>query len=317
MVSVIIPSNEECLSFKRERMLVPSLRASPLLETPDALPQFIRIDGTIQRKVQKDPAVDPYLTDVLHQVLGNNAFGLQIEYVTGQRGNYPVLNTYQCERKFAIGPRCEMLHNQYGVGPLIMYLLDNAPFWILTPADIERDFTHYLHYWWGNSEDYGDKYPEKNEKLYPDWITPENMDVPKNMPSRIQWLLRACKENVCEMERPDRWDDDIATWPFAVCSWYGFSPMITRRMARITGENTNFAIGPDRRMQEVRRRPGDMGQSTDPSWFILDHMIAEVQEFSDCTCMPECHELDTAEAMIGSFKPFHELLKYLSHDQLN
>ena len=80
-------------------------------------------------------------------------------------------------------------------------------------------------------------------------------------------------------------------------------------------DNHEFSSGADGRMRELQLRPKDQGQGDDPSWFVLDHMIARLMNHSDITCMPEVHEMDRAEEVIGAFKPFHELLNYISHDK--
>ena len=309
MVSVIIPNARESEESKRNGGLVPSFRTSPLLETPDDLPQFIQIKGNLFQlpNAYSSESLDPHLTEVLHAVLGHEDY--DVHYVAGKEGNFPTICTFNNEERYAIGPRCEILHNQFGIGPLIMYLLDKAPLWIMTPHEIESELPYWLHQ---GSE----LHEEKTVNIYPDWVYPVDMDIPKELPRRLRWILTACKENILDdLEYPDEWEESVGKWPFAVCSWYGFEPLIDKRMTRITMDNHEFSSGADGRMRELKLRPKDQGQGDDPSWFVLDHMISRLMNYSDITCMPEVHEMDRAEEVIGAFKPFHELLNYISHDK--
>lgn len=307
MVTIIVPHVSGRQGVERNGGLVPSFRPSPLLETPDALPQSIQVEGLQRKRSYIESSYDPHLTELLHTTLGSDTYS--VEYVVGQDGNFPIIDTFNSECKYAIGARCEMLENQYGIGSLIMYLLDNAPLWIMTPMDIQRDLAYYLHA-------FSDIHRDKEVNMYPDWVNPCNDDIPKGLPKRLDWILRSCKDCILDnMYAPDAYDD-VGRWPFAVCSWYGFEPMVDKRMRRITLNNHDFGCGSQNRMRELESRDADQGQASDPSWFVLDHMIPAVQEYSHTSCMPLCHELDTAETVIGNFYPFLELLNYISHDKI-
>jgi len=311
MVTIIVPSSTISKEHERNGGLAPSFRSSPLLETPDLLPQSIEVRGLIknQGSYHSRSDRDAHLSGILHTVLGMD--DIHVEYVISGNGNIPIIDMFNNERRYAIGPRCEILENQFGIGSLIMYLLDNAPLWIMTPVDVQRDLSYYLHMW----ADREGSYPEKEINLYPDWVTPIDMDVPNGLPKRLEWILRSCKDSIItDMYPPDDQYGDVGRWPFATCSWYGFEPMVDRRMRRITMNNHDFSCTPDHRMAELDSRPSDQGQASDPSWFIMDHMCANIMNFSHASCMPECHEVDTAEMVINNFKPFLELLEYISHD---
>jgi hypothetical protein len=311
MVTILIPSSTVCEGNERNGGLTPSFRSSPLLETPDLLPQYIEVQGLIKNQDYSfgTSARDAHLSEVLHNALGMN--DIHVDYVTNGNGNIPIIDMFNNECRYAIGPRCEILENQFGIGSLIMYLLDNAPLWIMTPVDVQRDLSYYLHMW----VDRDGEHPEKELDLFPSWVEPINMDIPNGLPKRLDWILKSCRDcAITDMYPPDDHYGDVGRWPFATCAWYGFEPMVDRRMRRITMNNHDFMCAPDNRIAELESRPSDQGQASDPSWFIMDHMCANIMNFSHSSCMPECHEVDTAEMVINNFKPFLELLEYISHD---
>lgn len=312
MVNIIIPHCKKHEGIERNGGIVPPFRPSPHLETPDLLPQHIIIDGHFKSKRTEyiTSSADPHLTEYLNDIVLSNLASFNrkivVEYVTSPKGNFPILNTMDGQFAVAIGARCEMLHNQFGIGSHIMYLLDRSPVWIMTPHEIDECLKIDCESRTEGSE------------LFPDWVAPKKMDIlPDNLPSKLFDILKLCEQatsspfHVNYYKKEEEYD--IGRWPFVTCAWYGFEPYIGKRLKRATLSNYNFRCGPDARFREILSRNKDQGQGTDPTWFVLDNLIVEAQEYMEHTCMPIYHELDSVIDALGSFRPFCELINYLNH----
>jgi hypothetical protein len=313
MVTIIIPDGTTTYTNERSGGTSPPLHPSPFLETPSRLPQYVEIRGSFRnhnRQRLSHSSVDRHLTEIFQRVTGLRH---EIEYITNEQGsNIPILDTYPACIRYAVGPRCEMLENRFGIGSHIMYLLDNSPLWILLPSQIEHDTWHY------GLRDPMCEHPKADEpkktNLFPKWALEErHMDIQGlGIPPRLYDILMRCEGAIQDY---DSMPEDVGMWPIAVCSWYGFSPYIDKRLTRHTLNNHEFSCGSAYRMSEIQNRYVDMGESTDPSWYVLDHMIAYNMNFEHCTCMPECHDMESAEQSINNYAPFLELLEYISYDK--
>lgn len=322
MVTILVKSGTQDRQGKRNGGHVSPFRASPVLELPDALPQRIQIDGFLGKFKNRPSAgeeEDATLTSVLREVINDDFPNYSIGYIVdGQGQTRPILDPgYGCYR-FAVGARLEMLHNQYGIGPHILWLLDNAPLAMMMPDQVEREFLA-LHY--GQSDNAQDRLwdttkPQITTGLFPKWIhDPTPLDeLPDNLPPRLSSILRACRVE----DWDDPWDEDhneteIGWWPLAVLCWYGFEPYQTNRTRMLVRNNYNWATGPQVRQEELDDRMPDQSQGGDPSWLVLDHLMEMNQNYIHCTCMPEVHTFDAAENLLYAFDPFYQLLNYISH----
>ena len=129
MVEIIIEAKSKGGQGHGEGRIAPTLCPSPLLEPPDALPQWVladlreAADGLMEVHGWSDGNEDPYLTRLFQQATD----GMFPEhYITlhndPDSGIIPLLEGgYQESKTFAIGPRLEMLHNQYGIGSYLLH----------------------------------------------------------------------------------------------------------------------------------------------------------------------------------------------------
>ena len=323
MVTILVKSGSQVAGSQRYGEHVSSYRASPLLELPSSLPQQIEVKGFLQGYKDKRSAGEAYdetLSNVLREVLGNDYPRLNVGYIVCGEGTMPIIDPGMACNRFAVGPRLEMLHNQFGIGEHILYLLDNAPLSMMLPDHQERDF---LACTYGQSDLAQDRLwdndkPQLLTGLFPKWVhNPRRMrNLPDNLPPRLNDILKRCK--VEQWNQPlDTYygdEDQIGWWPFAVICWHGFEPYQDRRTKRMVAWNFDYG-SPDARQRELDNRIPDMSQGGDISWMALDNLIKSNENYIHNSCMPEVHTFDAAENLLYSFSPFYELLKYISHDQ--
>ncbi len=74
MVTILIPNNTISKGNERNGGATPSFRSSPILETPDLLPQSIEVRGLIKNQgtYRAHSHRDQHLSNVLHSALGMN-----------------------------------------------------------------------------------------------------------------------------------------------------------------------------------------------------------------------------------------------------
>ncbi len=322
MVTILIKSGTEVTGSQGNGGHVSPFRPSPLLELPSSLPQRIEVNGFLQGYKDRrsvGEAYDETLSNILREVLGGDYPSLNVGYISTAEGTIPIIDPGQACNRFAVGPRLEMLHNQFGIGEHILYLLDNAPLSMMLPDDQERDFLACTygqsdlaqHRLWDSDK------PELRTGLFPEWVTdPSPMELPDNLPPRLNDILRRCKVEEWGEETDTYYGDydEIGWWPFAVICWHGFEPYQDRRTKKMVAWNFDYG-SPDARQRELDSRIPDMSQGGDISWMVLDNLIKSNENYIHCTCMPEVHTFDAAENLLYSFSPFYELLKYISHDQ--
>lgn len=322
MVTILVKSGSKVGRTQGYGEHVSPFRPAPLLELPSSLPQQIEVRGFLTGYKQRSSAGEAYdetLSNILREVIGNDYPSLNVGYIVSGQGTMPIIDPGMACNRFAVGPRLEMLHNQFGIGEHILYLLDNAPLSMMLPDHQERDF---LACTYGQSDEAQNRLwdmekPQLLTGLFPEWVhDPSPMrDLPDNLPPRLNDILRRCKVE----EWDDQWDDaynetEIGWWPFAVICWHGFEPYQDRRTKRMVRWNFDFG-NPDARQRELDSRIPDMSQGGDISWMVLDNLIKSNENYIHCTCMPTVHTFDAAENLLYAFSPFYELLKYISHDQ--
>ena len=313
MVSVIIKSGQEAKESQRHGEFRSPCRASPLLELPSDLPQTIEFDGVYGRyepTYHTETVVDEHLTSILHECPGFE--NLQVEILSLDCGsNVPIINAYNNSSNRAIGGRLDMLHNQFGIGPLVLHLLDMSPLYIMTPSEVEST---YLYYEARSEEEVNHIHDnEQRSGLYPTWINDVSKRIPHQVPPKLKRILKKCRK-VMDSSLGLDLPESVGRWPIATCSWYGFEPYQSR--------STNHFIRDQDYLYETRKEAlndwikvavTDQGQKSDPLWIALDALMREQMEYMHASCMPVFHNQAETEEQLRNFKPFAELLNYISH----
>lgn len=331
MVTVIIPSCSEVKGYERNGEAISPFRPAPLLETPDRLPQVVQLDGKLPGSGWSPTmwTVNDQLFTRQFQEASLGYFPqLEVHVISTEGKTIPIVDATNKQNRYAIGGRCEMLHNQYGIGSLIMFLLDRSPFWIMTPEEVEYDF---MSLWYGRSEEtwnhmHSNEFNNKSG-LFPDWTLSidkswdhwnqfiNDNNLPDRLPHRIGTIINSCM-NISRPDHPYRpmpESCEIDRWPIAVCSWYGLELYRDKRTDAMVLGNHDYACGSDYRLQAVKDHPKDQGCGDDVSWVCLDDLLKRNQENFYATCMPETHGGHVTEEVISDFRPFVELLEYISH----
>ncbi len=324
-MQVLVPNFEETEANKRYGETSSPCLASPLLESPTHLPQFIvHVQEVVQEERDEEwnnPSYDKDLTSLL-KARSEGIFTDRVEYVELDDGsNIPVINTFNCQSMFAIGARLELLHNRYDIGPLLITLLKASPLWIMTPSEIqdivdwEMDAFHPRQTR-VNLEvaPYNTLY--KGVGFYPNWVDQASTDIPTGLPYNLSKIVEECTENTGRAFEPfysDSGIDELGSWPIATCSWHGFDPFKSKVAWKILKDQQyRTGVEPKSRYEGFDTWK-DQGQGTDPTWIALDKMIQDLQEYSYTTCANVHHELTEFEHDLTMFGPFAKLLKYLSH----
>ena len=334
MVTILIKDHKTIAERRRERGSTPSLRSAPLLEdSPYDLPQTILAEGwsTIWAQVGdrcnliREAVTDTELTAIFREVTGNMFPSIDVDYVHMTHGNVPIINTQHAPIRVCIGARTTMLHNQYGIGPLIMYLLDKCPLWIMAPEEVEQKF---MSSYYCTDDDRWNRYwdniyqPKKGQKIprtgvYPEWCFEQSPDIPKGLPPRLNGILERCygachNNNMGELPLED---GTLDAFPFLFCGWYGVSePWKDKRILRAVLNNHDYCISSEDRVQLLLEQPGDQGQGDDLTWLVIDDLYKYNENSCDQTCMPECHTQDEAEDILRRFGPYMDLIQYISHE---
>jgi len=334
MVTILVKDYPTIAERRREGGSPLSLRPAPLLEdSPYDLPQVVLAQGwnTIwskdcrQRDLLREAVVDTELTGIFHDATGNMFPHNSVEYIHMTDGNIPILNCQHYSNHACIGARTTMLHNQYGIGPLIMYLLDKSPLWIMTPEEVEQRF---MSSYYCTDDDRWNRYwervyePKKGEKpfrtgVYPEWCFEKSPDIPKGLPPRLNKIVEECygSSHNNTMGSLPLEDGSIDAFPFLFCGWYGRTePWTDKRIIRKVLSNHDYSISPESRVEILLEQPGDQGQGDDLTWLVMDDLYKFNENTTDQTCMPECHTMDEAEDILRRFGPFAELIKYISHE---
>lgn len=329
MVEILIKHSDKVESNRREGGLPLSFRASPaIVDHPDDLPQNIHVRGFYIKETRaskyEEAVEDTGLTNLFQQVTGNAFPVVKVQYLHTTQGNIPIINCSDHYRQAAIGARTTMLHNQYGIGPLIMHLLDMSPLWIMAPDEVEQEF---MNYYYCQDDDRYNRYWERiydsNEGkpfrtgVYPDWCFEKCSKIPNGLPPRLSQIIQRCTDasHGSTMASLPTGDDTIDPFPFLFCCWYGWSePWVDRRLERMVLNNHDYMIPPQDRVDILKKSPGDQGQGDDLTWIVLDNLYKRNENTCDQTCMPECHDMDEAEDIIRRFGPFVDLIKYISHE---
>jgi len=315
MFEILVRSCEKATGHGRYGEASSPCLPSPLLEQPYNLPQSIEIVRQPKQERRRNKYVpqttrDEHLSGLL-ATYTDGIFTEDVEFVTLQDGsNVPIIDTFNSADQFAIGPRLEMLHNRYGIGTKLLWLLRMSPIEIMTPDYIDGYYINLCEML-GRTGDKDEK--ERRSGLLPEWAhgCDRFKEVPKGLPYNLSKLIEDCLTHTDSSEFVD--SEDIGVWPIATCSWYGFEPMLNKTM-------TLFACrqeyDPNYRLDYLTGCP-DMGQASDPTWMVLDDMIIYHQDHQHHTCVPPTHEPTEIENILFSFGPFAKLLNYLSHDRIN
>lgn len=328
MVRVIVESYKRHAGNRGDGRSARPFCPSPLLDSPYDLPQSILVEEsyrilTEDVTARSESVVDEHLTDLFHRVTDSFLPELEVSYVAMTMGNIPIINTQPHEPRCAIGARTEMLHNQFGIGPLIMYLLENSPLSIMAPREVEERFmTSYYctdddrwNRYWGRvyNEEEGKVY---RTGVYPEWcFDAKLMDIPKGVPPVLHRILTECIEHASSGYHLPLEDGTLDYHPLFYCCWYGWrEPWMDKRLERMVLTNYNYAYTPDHVLDSLKSRPGDQGQGDDLTWKVYEDLWKYNENTTDQTCMPECHTLCEAEEIINKFKPFAQLIKYISHE---
>tara|TARA_Y100000004_G_C8944240_1_gene425564 strand:+ start:1225 stop:2193 length:969 start_codon:yes stop_codon:yes gene_type:complete len=320
-MQVLVPSIPKAETNKRYGEASSPCLPSPLLEHPSFPDEIILLDQAFTESAPYADhlSYDKHLSDLI-KTYTDGMFEERAHYVTLDDGsNVPLIDTYNSADAFAIGARCELLHHHFDIGPLLLTLLDRSPLYIMTPQEINEAFQMEIEGVHPRQTDDKSREWQCNDNgwdhIYPDWINIRSMDVPTGLPYNLSRIIEACMETDRVFEHPYALGEEIASWPIATCSWYGFEPLIPKAGIAIL-EDQRYRTG-----LEVKRRleympDPDQGQGTDPLWMVLDAMIVHAQECSHSTCARIHHEPTEIEDDIYQFGPYSKLLKYISHGRI-
>lgn len=339
MVEIIIEAKNKGERCHGEGRIAPTLCPSPLLEPPDALPQCVFSDIREDFQALRDPwgwsdrNEDPYLTRLFQQategMFPNHHITMHSDPTSGI---IPLLEGgYEEFKKFAIGPRLEMLHRQYGIGSYLLRLLDRSPMSIWTPGFINFCANDILQYHRnpeiaheGNPRDKRKKHKifDHPVDFFPEWATKRYRRkrlVPRSLP-RLRNIVLACEsaaEEVGELERINTSDERLELAPIIVCSWYGKEPYqskVTDKYIVNASDTGEYGVNDAKAWLDDMDK--DQGGPTDPSWMVAKYYAEQNYQVgaTETSLEVECHGGATSERMIELFRPFLKLVRYLSHD---
>jgi hypothetical protein len=316
MLEILIPNRVKAETNKRYGEVYSPCLPTPVLETPWALPQSIKVvrDTGLRYENTNNCVKDQRLTD-LFKSYTDGIFSVLIEDAQLYDGSIiPVANTFNDGSQFAIGPRLELLEKYHGIGSELIDLLSRSPAWIMTPEYIDE----YLVDMYEHLGRVGDKDKKKRRTgLLPSFAHKHKVfsEVPKGLPYNLSKLIEDCLPRALSQSflAATSEGEEVGYWPIATCSWYGFEPMLNKTMEMFVCQQQYDA---QHRLEVLEGNP-DMGQASDPTWMVLDDMIIYQQEHLYSTCIPPCHNATEIEDTLYSVGPFARLLKYLSHDRLN
>ena len=216
-------------------------------------------------------------------------YKLSVDIHSDDNGNSLVIDTHDVNHVWAVGPRLELLHKYYGIGRWLLGLIRRCPLDIWTPEYVS---------------DMGDSLAIRFTDMYPEWAldstNPHRMGDLPDMPPNLRRIVTECMAIDYGMFSRQLDYDDMALYPFGMCSWYGNLPYYNRRTKPL-----NPYV---ERMEE---------RGTNMLWMLADY-LADVSLQSGwvmCPIAPFHSEKDYREC-IKATKPFMKLMKYLTHDHL-
>ena len=348
MVEIIIPNCRSTEEVRREGGRSPSLCPSPLLTSPDRLPQWIYVHKRMWiEEVKKqttgldrwgDQSEDPYLTRMFHEVTTNRFPEHYVTWHSYGGVNIPLVQGgFDEAKKYAIGPRLEMLHNQYGIGEYLVQLLDNSPLCIWTFNMLNYQANDLIQYnrnpekAWDEPEHPSARKRKPRDfdheiKFYPEWAlrTKRGMsrseDIPNSLP-KLRNIVRAC-EMVIDQFAGSEWitqsDEVLVLAPIIICTWHGFEPyqsVDTNKILRNSSQTGDPGYRQSR--EELDSISEDQGGPRDPSWMVLKYQAENNYQVGaiETSLQYECHGADSTENAIEGFRPFLNLVRYLAHEQ--
>lgn len=327
MVEILVPtktSNHGCSDARGTPL---AYRPSPVLETPHSLPQFITSTQKVYKSYQ-DECKDNYLTDLLHSI---SDLKHEIHIYPWNDMLIPIINQPEDVQRYAVGPRLSMLHKRYSIGNYLIHLLSHSPIHMLTPDLINWEAHGSIEFL---TEDCIDANPrvdysevERKKKkghnygFCPEWVkanAEDNHTQPTELPILCR-LIRECEDAIDELKQYEFIDisnEEFFLFPALICTWYGLEPWYGRYASRFLHHMSDY--GPDHeriRREELTSGPPDQGGPRDPSWMLTEDMTAHyTQTGAQVTSL--CYALHTREAqehVIYLFRPFYDLLKYISY----
>ena len=317
MVEILVNLSNEGARHERYGETSSPCLPAPLLEQPYNLPQSIEIvhekDDNRFIKYKHRPVYprDEHLSSLL-SAYTNGIFTDDVTFISITDGNVPVIDTFNCADQFAIGPRLELLHKYHGVGSSMLWLLSMSPINFMLPDWIDRYFMELCE----ELGRCGDKDKStRRSGLLPEWAYDYERinDVPKGLPYSLSKIVEDCLSHVSGSMGHESGEECVGSWPIATCSWYGFEPLVDKTSVRFASQQD---YDPSYRLDFLSDCP-DMGQASDPTRMVLDHLMIYQQEYVHSTCMPLLHDATEIEDYLYSFGPFAKLLNYLSHDRIN
>ena len=216
-------------------------------------------------------------------------YKLSVDIHSDDNGNSLVIDTHDVNHLWAVGPRLELLEKYYGIGKWLLGLIRRCPLDIWTPEYVS---------------DMGDGLNIDFRQMYPDWAmnttNPHRMGDLPDMPPNLSKIVAQCMTIDYNAYSRQLDYDEMALYPFGMCTWYGNLPSYNRRTKRL-----NPYV---ERMEE---------KGANMLWMLADYLADISLQSSWCMSpIAPFHSEEDYRDCIKATKPFMKLMKYLTHDHL-